>query len=210
MCIKFLYDEINNCNGSPCNPAVPIDGEWFLTTSPIGYPVVLIVDGGNQSIPNDETQVGTDYNPEVDFGFLPTGDYTFTYSFGEGCPQELDLVVHVVQPPCQMENLTLNICTGQGVLNLFELFSGECLPTEFGNFTPQGDISGSGITLSQNDDLTDDTIDTGVSEPGTYILVIEYFLEDTDCDNCTRTATITINVSETPMAGSENDIVICS
>lgn len=213
MCTIFLYDELNDCGGNPCNPAVPIDGYWTLEESPIGYPVLIFVEGvGTVNVINNETVIGNTFNPSVELGEFPTGLYIFRYHFGGACPQIADLAVNIVNTPCEADDIVVNICTGQGILNFFEMFEGECIPTEIGNFTAVNDLTGSGITLSVDDDGTNDSINTDISEDGTYIIEYEYFPEnaDTDCENCFRTVLITINVSETPTAGTEEEIVICN
>lgn len=217
MCTIFLYDALNDNGGVPYNPAIPIDGYWTLEQSPVGYPVLVLVDGTHTiNVTSNETVIespnGIPYNPSVELGEFPTGLFVFRYHFGNGCEQTADLGINIVSAPCQAENFTANVCLSQGILNLFDFFQGECIPTEFGDFVAVNDLTGSGITLSADGDGTNDTINTDIAEAGIYILDYNYHPEEAyeDCDECFRTVQITIIISENPIAGTENDVVICS
>jgi len=217
MCTIYLYDQLNDNGGSPYNPPIPIDGYWTLESSPVGYPVLILVDGintvnvtSNQTV--IESQIGLQYNPSVDLNEFPVGLFIFRYHFGNACEQVADLYVHIVYAPCQADDLGVTVCTDQGILQLIDLFQGTCVPSDFGNFTAISDLTGSGITLSNDGDGTNDYIDTDNTTEGVYILTYTYQVEDgdLDCDNCTKEVQLTITVSEEPVVGDGDNVVICS
>ena len=219
-CPINLYDQLNiGCPNDPfCTETVPIDGVWTLYSSPVGYPISMLVDGSWQLLSNDTVQIGTDYNPTVDLAGLPYGDYRLEYAYGDGCKQTAYLDLIGLPLLCQPDDVTVLVCDTFGETSLYDILtqaiSGtDCEVTAFGSWSVDTEV-GPTWTQSDDDDGTNDTIDienTTVDTP--FIFTYTYHPENIDgesvCEECFRTVNMTLTASAAPTAGLGGDVVIC-
>lgn len=222
-CIINLYDVLNvGCPGDPtCGQVVPINGYWTLYSSPVGFPVSLLVNGSWEQILNNEQVIASgQYNPNVDLAGLPYGDYILAYHFGNGCEQISTLQLFGLEVPCTPATaIDVIVCDALGEIALYDILTQamagtECTPLPNGNWTV-ADATGLVWTQTNNNIGTDDIINTGSTTLDTqYVFTYTYWNENVDpqtvCDDCIQTLTLNITVSESPSAGAGGDITICT
>jgi gliding motility-associated-like protein len=127
------------------------------------------------------------FNPSID----AEGIYTYSISGTSVCSDASSSVnVSVQTAPEAGENASLEICDNNGTIDLFNSLGGT--PDTGGTWSP---------TLSSGTSIFDPTLDS----EGTYIYTL---LGTSPCIN--DSASIIITVNETPNAGSDASITICS
>jgi hypothetical protein len=207
-CIKNLFDLLG---GTPDS-----GGTWTYECTD---PVTVDIDGTPTTLNQGDT-VGTSDSPLVCISDLGVGVFAncFCYTIeNDGCdPSSSCLTITVVEAPCAGADASIDVCIGDAPFFLIDLLgSGPCgTATPTGNWTLiSGDLSG--LTLSMDDDGTNDSFNpsAGGVLAGTRVLEYEAISGagtlDPDCDCESDTATLTINVFDNPDAGDDAEISIC-
>lgn len=129
----------------------------------------------------------------LDTSLLNEGNYTFTYSIEalNACPgASASVIINVIEEPEAGENGTLEICINESPIDLFSLLGGS--PDTGGTWSP---------VLNSGTGIFDPAIDTSN--------VYTYTLNPTTPCNISDSATITVTVEQTPLAGSDASISLC-
>lgn len=179
-------------------------GNWFYTSGPTGLEIeygtcpavgtVLVVNPGDQvGVGHDICVLLYDVTEQVVFTYVYPGDVALE-DCGFDC---IDCATVTIDFVDQGSNGTLEVCTSDEQINLFDLLGGT--PYAFGNWAK---ISGSGGWINGKSNDNDGTNDYFIPNDFPAGVHVFRYTIDTYCDNCSATVTITILPQVDPGEGA--------
>jgi hypothetical protein len=203
-------------------------GSWSLLS---GGPLTVSVNGGPETTYSDGNAIPGQHNLTLGFNGTAAGTYVLQYTVGVlPCVDTATVTIDVAPSAKAGMDRTLTFCNSNtNGYNLFEFlrnFNGlgslEPNGTEVivdttgawsGSGTQSGAYSAGNVATPTDDTFTPSLVlfpSGATSQSFTFVYTVTTPGADTNCTNCTDTATINITVTLQPQAGTDGQVTVCN